>query len=238
MTPEPELPEGSPPTSPATRAASTRRHTLSSPKSAGPTVSSCIEPGCSRPKRRGVHRCGWHWLARQPIEIQVEAAQNRRAHAEAQPGYEYRARVPRTLWVEGRRWCSGCQSMVPLDYTRGSRCVACASQASHASHVSRTYDLDPQEYDRLLEWQQGRCFVCGQRPRSLRLAVDHDHDTGAVRGLLCASDQWGCNVSLRRILGDVGAARRLVEYVELSPLERMRAGEPPRIFERRPSLRS
>lgn len=40
----------------------------------------------------------------------------------------------------------------------------------------------------LEDWQQGRCAVCGNRPRVL--AEDHDHATGLVRGLLCR----GCNV--------------------------------------------
>lgn len=189
-----------------------------------------MDEGCDRPVRKGKRRCGWHWLARQPIELQVEAAQNRLAHAQAQEGYEYRARVPEREWRPGTRWCSGCQSLVPLDYCRGSRCRACASQAAHASHVARTYDLDPQEYQRLLEFQSGRCYICGQKPRVRRLAVDHDHETGAVRGLLCANDDWGCNVNLARLLGDVEACRRLVEYVEMSPIERMRAGLPGPVF--------
>jgi hypothetical protein len=93
--------------------------------------------------------------------------------------------------------------------------------------VERTYGLSEQEYNELLAWQDGRCYVCGQKPQTRRLAVDHDHRTGAVRGLLCSNDEWGCNRTLARLLNDADAARRLVEYVELTPLERMRAGQPP-----------
>ncbi len=39
------------------------------------------------------------------------------------------------------------------------------------------------------DYQQGRCAVCDE-PRA-RLVVDHDHDSGLVRGLLCN----GCNSS-------------------------------------------
>lgn len=186
----------------------------------------CMEPGCDRPKKKGVHRCSWHWLLRQPIERQIRAAQWRLERAQARSGYEYRARVPKDRWPAGGRWCAGCQSFVPLEYARGSRCRACASQAAHASHVERTYEISREEYDALLEWQGGRCYVCGQLPRVRRLAVDHDHESGAVRGLLCANDEWGCNKSLARVLNDVEAARRLLAYVEMSPIERMRRGEP------------
>ena len=41
------------------------------------------------------------------------------------------------------------------------------------------------EYARLLAAQDGHCALCENRPKSRRLHVDHDHATGAVRGLLC-----------------------------------------------------
>lgn len=189
----------------------------------------CTVPGCTREKRKGNPRfCVWHWLERQPIERQVAAAQWRLERAQARSGYEYRPRVPKASWPDGGRFCAGCQSFIPLHYARGSRCRACASQAAHASHVERTYEITREDYDALLEWQDGRCFICGQVPRARRLAVDHDHRTGAVRGLLCANDDWGCNKALARVLNDAEAARRLLDYVEVPPLERMRAGQPTR----------
>lgn len=195
----------------------------------------CIEEGCTRKKRKGAHRCTWHWLERQSIERQVAAAQWRLQRAMARPGFEHRRRVPKSEWPADGRWCAGCQSFVPIHYTRDSRCRACASQAAYASHVKRTYEIDEEEYDELLRWQDGRCFVCGQRPRGRRLAVDHDHSTGAVRGLLCSNNDWGCNKTLARLLNDPVAAQRLLEYVQCTPLERMRAGEPP-VAARQPSL--
>lgn len=192
----------------------------------------CIESGCERPKKKGVHRCVWHWLERQPVERQVAAAQWRLQRAMAKPDFVHRPRVPKDQWPAGGRWCAGCQSFIPDHYVRGSRCRACASQAAYASHVRRTYEITEAEYAQLLEWQGGRCFVCGAVPRARRLAVDHDHVTNEVRGLLCASDEWGCNVSLRRLLGDLEAAKRLVAYVEMRPLERMRRGEQPPSYAR------
>lgn len=38
----------------------------------------------------------------------------------------------------------------------------------------------------LVDWQQGRCAICGNTPHPTRpLVADHDHATGLVRGLLC-----------------------------------------------------
>lgn len=60
---------------------------------------------------------------------------------------------------------------------------------THDRYVQRTYGLEAGEYARLLEAQDGRCAICTRHPRSRRLAVDHDHQTGRVRALLC----YTCN---------------------------------------------
>jgi hypothetical protein len=129
--------------------------------------------------------------------------------------------VPESEWPEGKRWCAGCQWFVPLTYTDGSRCKACASRARHRSYIQRTYQISGEVYDALLELQEGRCYICHQRPRELRLAVDHDHVTGRVRGLLCAGQNEGCNWNYRKALGDPEVARRILEYAENPPLERL-----------------
>ena len=60
--------------------------------------------------------------------------------------------------------------------------------------LERNFGITPEEYDRMLAEQKGCCAICG-RPRSdfkKRLAVDHDHETGKIRGLLCPR----CNIKL------------------------------------------
>lgn len=187
-------------------------------------------PRCELPRKPTKVKCEFHWLLSQPIEVQVRAARRRREATQELPP---RARVAAKDCPEGTRWCAPCQAFIPLFYVQGSRCRACNSEAAHGSHILRTYDLDPAEYERLLAWQGGVCFICGQTPRTRRLAVDHDHTTGAVRGLLCANDEWGCNVQLRRLLNNLDMARRAVEYVQTPPLTRMRLGEPARARPRR-----
>jgi Recombination endonuclease VII len=41
------------------------------------------------------------------------------------------------------------------------------------------------EYGAMLRVQGGGCAICGAKPKTRRLHVDHDHATGQVRGLLC-----------------------------------------------------
>lgn len=180
---------------------------------------------CGRRNMQGKQRCVWHWLASQPIAEQVKAADQRRRVASG-TGEPYRPRVKVDEWPEGERWCSDCQDFVPLFYTRGSKCIAHASAAAHAAMVKKVYDLTADDYNSLLAWQKGRCYICQQVPRVRRLAVDHDHRTEQVRGLLCANDEWGCNRTLARVLNNVGMAERLLAYVQKPPLQRMLDGEP------------
>lgn len=54
----------------------------------------------------------------------------------------------------------------------------------------RKYGIGISDYDRMLREQNGKCAICGKPPslktrKERALAVDHDHRTGGVRGLLC-----------------------------------------------------
>lgn len=77
------------------------------------------------------------------------------------------------------------------------------------------------EYDNLLLSQNNACAICGNPCRSgRRLAVDHDHNTGEVRALLCMK----CN---KFVVGNqtLDTARMVVAYLE-NPPARMFFGGP------------
>ena len=183
---------------------------------------------CGYPRMKGKQQCEWHWLAKQPAAVQEKHAAARR---EDQLGHDhavYQARVPQEKWPTGERWCSGCQSFVPLFYVSGSRCRACNSKAAHAGHVEKTYGITQEEYDALFRLQRGRCYICQRVARSRRLAVDHDHETGQVRGLLCSDSERGCNHAILGNIKDLAMARRIVAYLEHPPYDRLR-GIPPSV---------
>ena len=57
---------------------------------------------------------------------------------------------------------------------------------SRAYHLKQTYGLTLEQYDEMLEQQGEVCAICGEANLDgKRLYVDHNHETGKVRGLLC-----------------------------------------------------
>lgn len=76
----------------------------------------------------------------------------------------------------------------------------------------RKYGLDVDGYDVLLAKQGGGCALCGaaKSKHGARLAVDHDHATGRVRGLLCMN----CNRKLGSFGDDPAQLIAAAEYLQ------------------------
>ena len=87
-----------------------------------------------------------------------------------------------------------------------------------AECLKRRYGLTMEQYEQMLKAQGGGCAICGGKVNMKtrwkkcikRLAVDHCHKTGKVRGLLC----WMCNSSIGRMKDDPALLRKAADYVE------------------------
>lgn len=181
----------------------------------------CKKPGCDWKKDLPSHFCYWHRIERLPIDEQIEFSLSRRKLAlKDKPE---RARVPQEQWPARRRWCSGCQWMVPMWYVQGTRCKACESHASYSRHLKAEYGIDYEFYLAMYHFQGGRCYICRRQPLKRRLAVDHDHKTGAVRGLLCSGER-SCNHDILGNITSVDMARRIVTYLEDPPATALKEG--------------
>lgn len=71
------------------------------------------------------------------------------------------------------------------------------------------YGLTVEEYDTILAAQGGMCAICEGSPGARRLHVDHDHETGRVRGLLCLS----CNTLLGNAHDQPSILAAALEYL-------------------------
>lgn len=136
---------------------------------------------------------------------------NAESKARRARGERIERRRPKRLlldWSDEKR-CTACGEVQPLDAFAinrtdrrgvGSYCLPCHNRVvrenvvkNHGStrnrHLKRRYGLTDEDVAAMVEAQGGGCAICAVRPAE---HVDHDHETGAVRGVLC----FTCNVGL------------------------------------------
>lgn len=135
-------------------------------------------------------------------------------------GVYNRARIrpvrPTPQIIPDSRMCGRCGKTLPItefrlrtknEVHRHSWCNTCDSAYSRDLHRKRAYGITVEQYNSLYNTQNGRCAICA---RQRRLVVDHCHQTGTIRGLLCHS----CNTGIGH-LGDTSVAlMRAVCYLE------------------------
>lgn len=126
----------------------------------------------------------------------------------------------------GFRRCRGCGDLHPRDYypntmLRGSTyCENCSRPPELRKHdplkqrvgkLKSRYGITPEQYDEMLETQKRRCAICDTG--NVELVVDHDHETGSVRALLCRQ----CNVGIGNLRDDPVILLRGFEYLARYP---------------------
>jgi hypothetical protein len=85
---------------------------------------------------------------------------------------------------------------------------------SRARKLKKKYGLTLEQYTAMLESQNGCCIGCGSHQSTLnhKLNVDHNHDTGKVRGLLCRE----CNRGIGYLKDSPEILIKLAEYLKMS----------------------
>ena len=77
------------------------------------------------------------------------------------------------------------------------------------AHVTSNYGIDDIEFERMKAAQGGKCLICEEVPEE-RLAIDHNHDTKEVRGLLCKQ----CNYALGQFGDSLKLVSNAVKYLK------------------------
>jgi hypothetical protein len=79
-------------------------------------------------------------------------------------------------------------------------------------YLGKKYGVTPADYAALMVAQDGRCAICLTSDPAPwdQLSVDHDHETGRVRGLLCMR----CNSCLGYVQDSPDLLRKAVRYLE------------------------
>lgn len=89
--------------------------------------------------------------------------------------------------------------------------TAKGKQASKKGQLKLRYNLSLEEYNQKLKEQKHSCAICRKDEVELpkKLAVDHNHVTGQIRGLLCTS----CNLGLGYFKDDINLFLSAIEYL-------------------------
>jgi|JI10StandDraft_1071094.scaffolds.fasta_scaffold11408_5 hypothetical protein len=119
--------------------------------------------------------------------------------------------------------CRPCHTDDTIRHRSDRRAVDPDAWDSRRSDISmkHRHGISPAEYNGMLEAQGGGCAICGspdartKRKGHRPLVVDHDHKTGAVRGLLCDP----CNNGLGRFDDDIERLKKAAHYLEVQPSE-------------------
>jgi hypothetical protein len=97
-----------------------------------------------------------------------------------------------------------------------ARATLGGAQRHRSTRLKSKFGITLDDYNKMLEAQEGVCAICGEPERMMRkgtlrhLCVDHDHATGAVRGLLCAS----CNKAIGLMEDDTERLVAAAEYLD------------------------
>jgi hypothetical protein len=147
--------------------------------------------------------------------------------------------------------CARCREVKPLEEFhrqtkasdgRQSWCKPCAARGSredYAKHKAspqrlafkrnkeyrRLYGITLADYDEMFAAQDGVCATCGSPDPGVKhdhLHVDHCHETGRVRGLLCRR----CNSVIGYVHDNPDTLRRMADYLEAPALIRRKAVQP------------
>lgn len=135
-----------------------------------------------------------------------------------------------------KKKCSNCELELPLSkfvrrkfnsgnwgYT--SWCKPCRNKKSKEdwkdgkirdSVYKRKFGISLKDYDDMLKKQDGKCAICktkdpeGHGKKYKRFSIDHNHETGDVRGLLCVN----CNLALGGFKDSIKNLLNAIEYLK------------------------
>lgn len=178
-----------------------------------------IDPGCKIPgcekNHKGKGLCAAHlWCFRE--------------HGD--PLHSVPAAREEQKWVGDLRVCSNCGNhKTPENFYPHSgtgrlvdKCKKCISDKGklrsyeelRCKNLKQNYNLTHEEWLKINESQNGVCAIC-KKPEMRRgrpLSVDHDHQTGKIRGLLCSN----CNTALGLLRDSIPNLSEAIDYLKRS----------------------
>lgn len=159
-----------------------------------------------------------------------EKIKNEEKYRKKNPITEYYSIIleNKELVIQNRRKCPKCKFIFDLNFFRSVRtnnrniktnCFNCRRSRNKQdkndiknSRLRKIYNISLEDYNELEKEQNYRCVICLKnktKNKNKSLVVDHDHQTGLVRGLLCNN----CNRSIGYAQDSICILKRMIEYI-------------------------
>ena len=107
-----------------------------------------------------------------------------------------RAAALARYWADPEKARAKGRADMKAAYARGRRQSEKSPGVARAAWLKWRYGITPEQWQALHDEQGGACGICrGPQQGDRRLGIDHNHDTGAVRGLLCDR----CNLMVGKV---------------------------------------
>jgi hypothetical protein len=123
--------------------------------------------------------------------------------------------------------CKTCNIILENKKTKSGKCLRCytkenkkarantpvAKAKRRRNKIFAKYKITMAEYEAMSLKQSGKCAICFASPEDVRygvLCVDHCHETGKVRGLLCVK----CNTGLGRFEDKLQILKNAIHYLK------------------------
>jgi hypothetical protein len=119
------------------------------------------------------------------------------------PASEFAKRYDRPIGL--RPWCKECQRKIDAEHRltdRGKKKYR--TQLWRKSNIAISYEEYKQKYNEV----EGKCEICQESFSSL--CVDHNHETGELRGLLCTP----CNLAIEHLKESPNIMNNAIQYIK------------------------
>ena len=114
---------------------------------------------------------------------------------------------------KGQKWIKGFRNSTTYQNTQNRynrKKYSYNPEWYQSKNLKSKYGITLEEYNVLLEKQNGVCYICKQTSDTKKLAVDHNHETGENRKLLCGK----CNMALGLLNEDKDIMLQMIRYIE------------------------
>lgn len=122
-------------------------------------------------------------------------------------------------WVELERWSLDIEEKRKKhrDYQRNYRQSIHGKRKLKNTQLNKQFGITLDEYDAMLKKQNFVCAICGEKETAINsktkktvdLSVDHCHETGKIRGLLCSK----CNTGLGLFKDSKDLLQKAIDYL-------------------------